>query len=155
MADTPFPTAGLIRRLLAIAYDTLLLLGVAFAYGVVVWLLRKAAGADLNEPPQGIAGVVELLGLWCVLAGYYVLCWTKRGQTLGMKSWRLQVTSLSGGHPAAWQAWLRCLLAPLSAAALGIGYVWCWFDAGRGCWHDYWSQTRVMVLPKEKRKRGK
>jgi len=151
MSPHSLPTAGLIRRLIAMAYDTLLLFGVAFAYGVVVWTLRKMAGADLNEPPSGFAGMVELMGLWLVLAGYYVLCWTKRGQTLGMKSWRLRVESIDGGHPAPWQAWLRCLLAPVSAAPAGLGYIWCWLDKRHGCWHDRWTGTRVVVVPKEKK----
>jgi uncharacterized RDD family membrane protein YckC len=152
---SPTPaTAGLVRRLLALTYDSLLLLGVAFAYGVVVWALRKAAGDDLMEPLSGVSGALGLLFLWLALASYYVLCWTTRGQTLGMKSWRLRVESLDGGHPRAWQAWLRCLLAPVSAAALGVGYLWCWFDRRHGCWHDRWTETRVVVLAKERKKPG-
>lgn len=149
------PTAGLIRRLLAMVYDTLLLLGVAFAYGVIIWLLRKLAGANLQTAPGGISGSLVLLGLWLTLAGYYVLCWSKRGQTLGMKSWRLIVEDERGRHPSTAQCWLRCLLAPISAAVAGLGYIWCWFDKRHGCWHDRWTNTRVLVLPKEKPKRLK
>lgn len=142
------PTAGLIRRLLALVYDTLLLLGVTFAYGVVIWIIRKAAGSDMNSPPHPISEVAILLGLWITLAGYYVLCWTKRGQTLGMKSWRLLIVDGSGHYPTMRQSILRCLLAPVSAAPMALGYIWSWIDRRHGAWHDRWTGTRVVVLPK-------
>ncbi|MCK9563552.1 MAG: RDD family protein [Bacteroidales bacterium] len=142
------PTAGLLRRLMAMVYDSLLLLGVTFAYGVVIWVLRLISGADLTAPPGALAQVFTLLGLWLVLASYFVFCWMKRGQTLAMKTWRLKLETLEGGPPSAAQCWLRCLLAPVSAAPAGLGYIWCLVDRRRGCWHDRWSDTRVVVLPK-------
>ena len=144
----PLPTAGLIRRLLALVYDSLLLLGVTFAYGVLIWIIRRIAGDDTLQPMGVSAALLGLLGLWLTLAGYYVLCWSKRGQTLGMKSWRLRVETFGGRHPSTAQCWQRCLLAPVSAAIGGLGYIWCWFDKAHGCWHDRWTDTRVVVLPK-------
>ena len=144
------PTAGLIRRLMAMVYDGLLLLGVAFAYGVVIWGLRKLAGDDTMEPLHGLAATLELAGLWLVLSGYYVLCWLKRGQTLGMKSWRLCLQSTEGGAIRPATAWLRTLLAVVSALPAALGYLWVLLDRRGGCWHDRWSRTRVVVLPKQK-----
>src|SRR5690606_6462137 len=92
----PLPTAGLIRRLLALVYDSLLLLGVTFAYGVLIWLIRRIAGDDTLQPMGGSAALLGLLGLWLTLAGYCVLCWSRRGQSLGMKSWRLRVETFEG-----------------------------------------------------------
>lgn len=152
MHDTcALPTAGLIRRLLALIYDSLLLLGVAFAYGVAVTLIRiNLLGRDELDwvnLPIAVHGLIWAV-LWGLLAGYYVLCWTRRGQTLGMKSWRLQIRDKNGHYPGAGQAWLRCLLAPVAALPLGLGYIWSWFDKRHGAWHDRWTGTRVMVLPK-------
>lgn len=151
-ATSDHPTAGLIRRLLALVYDSLLLLGVAFAYGVVIWIIRKLAGDDLMQPLRGVPAALGLFGLWLTLAGYYVLCWTRRGQTLGMKSWRLQLETRQHRHIDTSTAWLRCMLAVASAAPLGLGYLWCLFDKTSGCWHDRWTDSRVVVLPKEKKK---
>lgn len=145
-----YPVAGLVRRLLAIIYDSLLLLGVAFAYGVLVWTIRKLTGGNPMEPLSGVAAVAELSGLYLALAGYYVLCWIKRGQTLGMKSWRLRVQTNSGAYLSPAKALCRCLLAVVSALPLGLGYLWCLFDKKHGCWHDRWSDSRVVVLPKIK-----
>jgi hypothetical protein len=43
---------------------------------------------------------------------------------------------------------LRCLLAPLSMAILGIGYLWCLVDKQGNCLHDIYSNTKVVLLPK-------
>ena len=146
---TDYPTAGLGRRLLALIYDFLLLLGVLFGYGVLVWILRKLAGDNPMEPLSGLAAYAELLGLWLALASYYVLCWVKRGQTLGMKSWRLRLETKDGQCIDQATAWLRCILAPIAALPLGLGYLWCLFGKSHYCWHDIWTQSRVVVLPKQ------
>ena len=57
----PLPTAGLIRRLLALVYDSLLLLGVTFAYGVLIWIIRRIAGDDTLQPMGGSAALLGLL----------------------------------------------------------------------------------------------
>ncbi|GIX30424.1 MAG: RDD family protein [Porticoccaceae bacterium] len=148
MSDSqPTAPAGLLRRLAALCYDTLLLFGVAFAYGVVVWALRTLAGQDTLEPLRGPAAVLELAGLALVLAGYYVLCWVRRGQTLGMKAWRLRVERVDGHLLDARTAWRRALLALVSALPVGLGYWWAWFDAEGRTWHDRWTATRVVKLP--------
>lgn len=146
---TPFPTASLVKRLLALVYDTLLLLGVAFAYGVIVWCIRKLAGDNVMEPLRGVPAALELFFLWLVLSGYYVICWTKRGQTLGMKSWRLRLEPLDGGYVNTRVAWTRTVLAAISLAPFGLGYLWCLWDKRHGCWHDRWTKTRVVLLPKK------
>ncbi len=129
-------------------YDGFLLLGITFAYGVVVFLLRKLSGDDTLQPPHGGVQFLILAGLCFCWAFFYAWCWQRSGQTLGMKSWRLQLQGRDGGT-ASWQnCWLRCLLAPLSLAALGAGYLWCLVDRQGDCWHDRWSHTRTVLLPK-------
>ncbi len=148
MAAGQLPIAGFIRRLLAMVYDGLLLLGITFAYLTLIWIVRKLAGQDLNRPLTGISALLGFIGLWLVLAYYFVLCWTRRGQTLGMKTWRLRLQNVGGGMPSARACWLRCLLAPVSLAPAALGYLWSWYDRQRGAWHDIWTHTRVVVIPK-------
>lgn len=143
------PIAGCIRRLLAMTYDGLLMLGITFAYLTVIWIIRRVAGQDLNTPLRGLPAALGFTGLWLVLAYYYVLCWSKRGQTLGMKTWRLRLQTLDGRLPPAKTCWLRCLLAPVSLLPAGLGYLWSWYDRQRGAWHDIWTDTRVVVMPRQ------
>jgi uncharacterized RDD family membrane protein YckC len=152
--ESPDPVyAGIVRRLLAITYDSLLLLGVAFAYGVIITVIRVSLMGEDAEGFIKLPVVLHLaswLVLWLLLAAYYVLCWTKRGQTLGMKTWRLKLETKDGRFVDQRTAWLRCLLALVSAAPLALGYIWCLFDKKNGCWHDRWTHTQITLEPKVK-----
>ena len=151
-AMTELPVAGLIRRLMALVYDSLLLLGVTFAYGAIITIIRMSIlGRDeldyVNIP--FIIHIGSWLLLWAILAGYYVVCWLKRGQTLGMKSWRLQLVTASGEPLSAAVAWKRRIFALISTLPAGLGYLWMLIDKNNGCWHDNWTKTRIVVLPKK------
>ncbi len=150
-STTQPPVAGPLRRLMALFYDLLLLLGVSFGYGVLVLLVRKMAGDNTMEPLQGIAAMLEITGLVVSYCGYYCWCWLKKGQTLAMKSWRMELQMSSGARPSPKACYYRCLLAPLCIAAGGIGYWWCWFDGKGDALQDRLTGTRVVVLPKNSR----
>jgi uncharacterized RDD family membrane protein YckC len=149
--EQPLPPASLFRRLMAMLYDAFLLMGISFAYGVIVLLLRRLAGEDTMLAPSNVLQVIIVLGLWCCYALFYIWCWRRTGQTLGMKSWRLQLQGCNSQLPTLKECWVRCILAPFSMAFLGIGYLWCLIDKHGNCLHDIYSNTKVIVLPKEKR----
>jgi len=90
---------------------------------------------------------LSLLGWWACLVGYYYICWRKQGQTLGMKAWRLRLQQADGYLASPQQCILRSLLAPLSLAFLGIGYLWCLLP-NKVCLHDLLTETQVVVLDK-------
>lgn len=162
------PPANLFRRLMAMLYDAFLLLGISFAYGVVVLLLRLLAGEDTMQAPSSFLQIIIVIGLWFCYALFYVWCWRRTGQTLGMKSWRLQLQSYGLQNNESpnkeaqgesqplpdWRAcWLRCVLAPISMAIFGIGYLWCMVDKQGRCLHDIYSNTQVVLLSKKARKK--
>jgi len=142
------PPANLIRRLMAMVYDAFLLLGISFAYGIAVLLLRLLFGDDTMQAPHPVLQVIIVIGLWFFYALFYVWCWRRTGQTLGMKSWRIQLQGYNQKTPSWKECWLRSILAPLSLGVLGIGYFWCLFDKNGACLHDNVSHTRVVLLPK-------
>ncbi len=84
-----------------------------------------------------------LLGL-VFFAGF----WSHDGQTLGMRAWRLRVTASNGDPLSRRAAVMRYLAALVSLAALGIGFIWMLFDPDGLTWHDRWSHSRVVVVPK-------
>lgn len=151
--EQALPSANLFRRIMAMLYDAFLLLGISFAYGVIVLLIRKLVGDDTMQAPSNALQVIIVIGLWFCYALFYVWCWRKTGQTLGMKSWRLQLLQEDQSQdqqlPGWKECWLRCLLAPLSMAMLGIGYLWCLVDKQGDCLHDIYSNTKVVLLPKK------
>lgn len=148
---TPDTNAGLLRRVLALAYDALLLLGVLFVYAIVVVILRNLFGDDAMERPGIAVQIPTLIGMWLVCSAYFVWCWHKGGQTLAMKSWRMRLETLSGA-PLSWQqCWLRCVVAPLCLAAGGLGLLWVLVHPRNLALQDLLTGTRVRLLPKEKK----
>ena len=142
-------SANLFRRLMAMLYDSLLLVGIIFAFGIIVFILRRLTGDDTLQAPSDVAQSIITLGMWLSCASFYVWCWRRNGQTLGMKSWRLQLQDYDQ-KPLSWErCWLRCILAHISLASLGVGYLWCIIDKEGRCFHDIYSQTRVIVLAKK------
>jgi uncharacterized RDD family membrane protein YckC len=163
-------TAGTFRRLAAGVYDGLLLLAV---------LMLSTAG--LQAFTGGEAITYRSVGPWeyvyrAALAGLVVaycgIAWTRRGQTLGMKAWKLRVERADGAL-LRWPDVLRRLgcAAPLYLLAIGgtlafmtrlagagvllacllplaASYAWlAW--RGTGTLHDLASRTRVVRLSVE------
>jgi len=140
------------RRLMALLYDTFLVLplvmfSVAVAMGVKILLTGAGSGGRVDSVtlhPQ----LVQLLAL-LTLAVFYGWFWRLKGQTLGMQAWRIRLHSLDGNPITLKQALARGAGALVSLAALGAGYWWCLFDREGRYWHDRWSGTRLVLLPKK------
>jgi uncharacterized RDD family membrane protein YckC len=95
--------------------------------------------------------IVQLVALACTTC-FFCAFWCKSGQTLGMQAWRIKLVNFSGETPSIKQGVLRCLAALLSAACLGLGYLWCLVDRNGRYWHDYLSGTELILLPKREKK---
>jgi uncharacterized RDD family membrane protein YckC len=65
-----------------------------------------------------------------------------------MVAWRLRVERTDGSFLTWRDALIRLGGACVSFVALGLGYWWIWIDRDRLAWHDRWSGTRVVVVPK-------
>ena len=123
-----FPRAGFWRRFASLVYDTLAI--IAFAMLAVVLYLFAIQGLisldvialngaeDVSARIQdslllsGIrSSLLVLVGL--VFFGYF---WTKSGQTIGMRAWRLKVQTSQGSLIS----WPQAIIRSISAL-LGLG----------------------------------
>ncbi|MDH3559391.1 MAG: RDD family protein [Gammaproteobacteria bacterium] len=139
--DTPaYATAGLLRRLAAMFYDTLLLFSVLL-FATVVALLVTRGTLDYHNP-----FFRTYLFLICFL--FYAWFWRHGGQTLGMRAWRLRVQRFDGNPITLWQALLRFLAAIPAWAVLGLGYLWILVDKDKLALHDRFSESVIVRLPK-------
>ena len=133
--------APLWRRLASAGYDALLL---AAIFMVVVMADLFLTGA------AGVSSSVHVLRAELLVASafYCGVSWTRGGQTLGMRAWRLQLRR-TDGQPLNWPAALaRYAFAWLAWLPLGLGVLWCAIDARKRAWHDTLSGTEVVLLPK-------
>jgi uncharacterized RDD family membrane protein YckC len=132
------PPAGLLRRLAALAYDALLLIGVLFAATAVLLPFHRGEAFAPNHALY--TGYLLLVSF-----GFYGWFWTHGGQTLGMRAWKIRLRAADGG-PVRWrQAALRAVFAAVSLGLFGLGYAWILFDPRKRAWHDLASGTRVVL----------
>ena len=145
-ASTAPVRAGLLRRLGAMLYDGLLLIGVLMV--ATALFLPLTGGEAVVSGQNPVLEWVYRAALLALIAGFFGVFWTLRGQTLGMASWRLRVEREDGAL-LGWGDTLRRLgWALVSLLPLGLGFLWILFDPERRAWHDRLSRTRVVVLPK-------
>ncbi len=129
--------AGLFRRLAALLYDGLLVLAILMLATLVVVLLNR--GEAIQNSPLYNTFLLVLMFL------YFAWHWVRAGQTLGMRAWRLRLIHRQGG-PVSWhQALVRFLVAIPSGLVFGLGYLWILFSAEKLAWHDWASDTRMVV----------
>jgi len=139
-STTGYPAAGLLRRLVAMVYDSMLLLSALLVTTALVMIATH--GAQLYHNPF----FQTLLFLICF--SFHSWFWLHGGQTLGMRAWRLRVQTRNGGPISLWQALLRFMVAIPSLAAGGLGFFWMLVDRDRMTLYDRVSESVMVVLPK-------
>jgi len=137
-------TCSLIRRLAAILYDSIVLIGLLFLATVPPTLIH---GGGITEPLAAFGLQLYLLAVSFAFFGWF---WTHGGQTIGMRAWRIRVVDRAGNAVTWGRAFVRFLAALLSWAAAGMGFVWSLFDPERLTWHDRLSGTRTVHVPRVK-----
>lgn len=116
-------------RLMSFIYDALLCLAIAFVAGFCFIYL-------FGDATQGVKRTIFASYIYLCLGAYFMHCWTHGGQTLGLKTWRLQLQTKSLTPLSNIQAVKRYLLATLSLSFLGVGFLWRFFDIDQQYLHD-------------------
>ena len=136
-----YPPAGLLRRLLAMFYDTLLLLSALLVATALVMIATRGTLSYHNPFFKTF--------LFLICYGFYNWFWLHGGQTLGMRAWRLRVQGRDGRPISIWQALLRFMTAIPSLALGGLGFFWMLVDPQKMTLYDRISESVVVVLPKQ------
>ena len=159
--------AGLLRRLAALLYDSLLVIAILFIAALPLPLVE--------EPVRTLwwARTLQqlyLLTAWFLFFGWF---WTHGGQTVGMKAWRVKLLRENGDKPSWRDALIRfaassgcfCLLLTLfglgvlsgkitfilTGMTFGFAFLWILIDRESCAWHDRLSRTRLVVVPPQSR----
>jgi uncharacterized RDD family membrane protein YckC len=121
----------------------------AYELLIVAALLLVATFPWLAVAGDSSAGIRRhlLQAYVLVVAGaYFIGFWSRSGQTLAMKTWRIALVSSSGAGVSAAQALQRYLFALAGTALLGAGFLWALFDRDRRFLHDRLAGTRLVLL---------
>ena len=136
--DPFFVTPSLLRRLGSLLYDALAL--------IALWLLASALftavfGRADSVPSRWLLQAVCL----SVVAGYFLWCWTRGGQTLAMKTWRIRLVAYGPGSAVPLVALImRFVLAGPSILLGGVGLWWALVDREGQFLHDRLARTRLV-----------
>jgi uncharacterized RDD family membrane protein YckC len=148
--STPDVPAGLLRRLGAVLYDAMLLLALLMI--ATAAFLPLTGGEALDPGAHPALEFVYRMVLVLLIVGYFGTFWTRRGQTLGMASWRLRIERNDGATLGWRDTTLRLAAALLSWLPFGLGYLWIAIDPQHRAWHDRLSGTRILLVPKGTRR---
>lgn len=118
-------------------YDALAIVGVWFLVGGI------AVGLHHGEALPASDWSFKAL-LLAVTYAYFAFCWRRGGQTLGMKTWRIQVVDAGGGRLAWSQTLKRFGAGVLAWLPAGFGYWSALFHAEGLAWPDRASGTRLV-----------
>src|SRR5690349_8601287 len=119
---------GFLRRLGAMTYDALLLLAILMLLSYpYVWL----TGGGRQSL---IVHAIYQIYLLAICFFYYGGFWVHGGQTLGLRTWRLQLVRTDGGTITWVDAFKRFAAALLSLLCLGLGYLWVLFNRDKLAW---------------------
>ena len=125
------------RRLLAILYDSVILLGLL--------MLASAIALPFGNPHK-VALEDFWFTLWLLFVCFLYLagCWRYSGMTVGMRAWRLKLVS-DNGQKVSWpRCVLRFFVGALSLFALGLGILWAILDKQNRGWHDLAARTLLI-----------
>ena len=93
---------------------------------------------------QGPSGLALVGGAFVTLLTLYWAAYLRLlGSTAGMHWTGLRVLNVDGEPPDAQQRWTRAFGTVLSAAAMGVGFLWSLLDEQHFTWHDRLSKTFV------------
>lgn len=141
----PLPAAPFWRHLLAMLYDSLIIIPL-FMAAAALWIAVFGPTKTLDEP--AVPAVLQWCSWILILLLFFGIFWRRAGQTLGMQAWRIELMSTSG-EPLTWkQVTIRLSGAMLSAVFFGGGYLWRFVPPHHRYWHDRLSQTRLVLVPK-------
>ncbi|ROM65053.1 hypothetical protein BK653_21610 [Pseudomonas brassicacearum] len=149
-----FPPVGLGRRLAAMFYDFLLCTALLIVTSGAYKMIQMAIIGEEKMRALTEAGALDgdpLLStvLLFVLFGFFAKFWTHNGQTLGMQVWCIRVQNADGTAISLWQALLRFAVSIASLLLVGLGFIWALFDKRKRSWHDIYSDSQLVRIPKK------
>jgi len=143
------------RRLGALFYDSLIILAIEMmAAGIVIAILHALLALDAITiaPYLDVSDLLTHHPIWSpiytlylafVWIYFFVFFWTRAGQTLGMRAWKIQVRNKNGSKLTVTQALIR-----IGTSGFGLANFTVPFDPEKRGFHDIWAKTQVVVLPK-------
>ena len=133
---------NIITRIAIGSYELLIL--------IAIWLICTGIFIALfGDATDGLKRFALQLTIWSVTGIYFIWCWKKSGQTVAMKTWKVQLVSQKSSPLTYNQLVLRYILASLGLFAAGAGFLWMIFDRENLFLHDRLTGCRLENVTKK------
>ena len=132
---------GLLKLGACFIYDALIVIALSFALGGLFLLVA-------GDATHGLKRYLLQLTLWFFIGIYFAWCWSRSGQTLAMKTWRLKLVGQDGNLLSLQTAFLRYMAATISLMLLGLGFLWAIVDRDNLYLHDRLLKNRIIAVPR-------
>jgi uncharacterized RDD family membrane protein YckC len=138
-----YPPAGFWRRFAAMIYDFLI---AGFFISLIIIIIELSISKG-EEVPIGSPLANVLTSFWFILSFlYFGWFWTRTGQTIGMKVWKIQAVTNDETIMNWLQALLRYIMAIFSWAIFGLGFLLIFVDKQNKALHDHLSKSKIIKL---------
>ena len=150
--------SGLGKRLLAIFYDVLILFFVTIIVTLIIQQIiiqlalvplesvQISATETINMIPTDSIANFFLKSLWAIVSFFYFYYyWTKRGQTPGMKVWKIKLEPMLGTMNGSSITTLQ-VIKRYVFAFFGLGIVWMLIDKDKLALQDRISKTIIKNI---------
>ena len=132
-------TAGFFRRILALFYDSLLVIGIIVCFLLLItFLFDKTFEAPLE---------IFFLQITYIFIGtvFFTYFWkVNNGQTLGMQVWKIKVVHESGKLLSIKTLLARSFYGLIFNSLFGINYIYIFFNKEKKSLNDVLSKTKVV-----------
>ena len=130
--------ASLIRRLLALLYDSILIIGIYMSYVILITYLNGSA----------LESQVEKLFLqFSFIFLFYCYFWKfNNGQTLGMQVWKIKLFSSEHKEISILRMIYRCFLSLFFSLLFLSNFAFIIFNRERKTLGDYFSKTQLLRI---------
>jgi uncharacterized RDD family membrane protein YckC len=147
--------APLWKKVFAWIYDLLAAIAVFVLALLIGYLAIYLISLPWLENGESLSNSLSSNPLWLIyltlaIQYYYVWCWVKGGQTVGMRTWNLKLCKQDGSLLSWKEAYIRSVLS-----LGGLAMFWSVFDKDKRGWHDIPCNCRTVVLPKDYKKQTK
>ncbi len=133
-------TAGFIKRICALTYDSLVVIGIILSLTfALVWL---------NSGPGESGSLISYIQLSIIIFSgplFYSYFWIKnQGQTLGMQVWKIKLVTAENKNITLKDSIRRCFFSII----LFPGYLWILVSKDKLSWADILSNTKIVKFEK-------
>ena len=133
--------ASLLRRLLALLYDSILIIGIYMSYVILITYLN---GSALESQVEKL--FLQFSFIFFIFLFYCYFWKFNNGQTLGMQVWKIKLFSSENENISILRMIYRCFLSLFFSLLFLSNFIFIIFNRERKTLGDYFSKTQLLRI---------